>query len=198
MTVTLTGAQEEKRVATPDHRLVSDCLKGSEEAWSTLIDKYKNLIFSIPLKQGLSRDEAADIFQAVCLEMLSELPKLREPRALPKWLIQVTFHKCLRWKREQNRSVSTDSPGAEVPEGETPARAEELLREAEQEQILRRALSELSPRCRELIRMLFFEERALSYQKVAASLGIATGSVGFIRQRCLDRLRRRLNDMGFQ
>jgi len=51
-----------------DARLIKDCLEGSESAWSALISKYKNLIFSIPMKYGFSRDDAADVFQAVCLD----------------------------------------------------------------------------------------------------------------------------------
>jgi hypothetical protein len=49
-----------------DRELVASCLSGDEPAWSELIDRYNRLIFSIPLKQGLTREEAADIFQAVC------------------------------------------------------------------------------------------------------------------------------------
>jgi DNA-directed RNA polymerase specialized sigma24 family protein len=45
--------------------------------------------------------------------------------------------------------------------------------------------------------MLFFEEPARPYQEVAQTLGIATGSIGFIRQRCLERLRKRLLEVGF-
>ena len=46
--------------------------------------------------------------------------------------------------------------------------------------------------------MLFFEEPPRPYQQVAESLGIATGSIGFIRQRCLGRLRKQLAEAGFQ
>ncbi len=197
MTATLNETREERRTFAADHHLVRECLKGKEEAWAALIDKYKNLIFSIPIKYGLSQDESADVFQAVCLEMLAELPKLREPRALPKWLMQVTAHKCFHWKRQQQRTISSDSSEIEVPEGEVPAVAERMLREAEQEQILREALRGLAPRCRQLIEMLFLEEPARPYREVAGSLGIAVGSIGFIRQRCLDRLRRYLHEMGF-
>ena len=45
-------------------------LQWQQEAWSGLIEKYKNLIFSIPIKMGIPRDDAADIFQAVCVELL--------------------------------------------------------------------------------------------------------------------------------
>src|SRR5579863_1026878 len=67
-----------------DARLVRECNNGNQEAWSALIHKYKNLIFSVPVKYGFNRDDAADIFQSVCVELLSQLPTLREPRALPK------------------------------------------------------------------------------------------------------------------
>ena len=194
---TLSEMKEEKRVASSDVRLVRDCIRGREEAWSALIHKYKNLIFSIPIKYGLSRDDAADVFQGVCLGLLSELPRLREPRALPKWLMQVTAHKCLHWRRQQLRLVSSDSEDAGIPEIEVPAAADRLLLEAEQEQVVREALTGLAPRCRRLVQMLFFEEPVRSYQDIAATLGVAVGSIGFIRQRCLDRLRRRLDEMGF-
>ena len=69
-------------------RLVRECLEGRQEAWSALIDRYKNLIYSIPIKYEFSPDEATDIFQSVCLEMLSELKNLRKPEALPKWIMQ--------------------------------------------------------------------------------------------------------------
>ncbi|MHB8487420.1 MAG: RNA polymerase sigma factor [Candidatus Acidiferrales bacterium] len=187
---------DKERTAWTDTKLVQLCLRGSEEAWSALIDKYRNLIFSIPIKYGFSSDDATDIFQAVCLELLSELPKLRKPKALPKWIMQVTAHKCFHHKRQLQRTQTPDSDG-ELAEQSTPARAEGILREAEEEQALRLALSNLSSRCRQLIQMLFFEEPARPYQQLAAELGLSTGSIGFIRQRCLERLRKGLREAGF-
>jgi RNA polymerase sigma factor (sigma-70 family) len=93
--------------------------------------------------------------------------------------------------------VVVSDPQDEAFDRSTPARAEGILREAENEQNLRQVVTDLPPRCRELIRMLFFEEPARPYQEVAQTLGIATGSIGFIRQRCLERLRKRLLEVGF-
>lgn len=179
-----------------DARLVRGCLRSSEAAWSALIDKYKRLIFSIPIKYGLSMDDSADIFQAVCAELLTELPKLRKPKALPKWIMQVTAHQCFRHKRQSSRTETRD-PDDESFDSSLPAEAESILREAESEQMLRDALSGLSVRCRRLIEMLFFEEPPRPYQQLAAELGLSTGSVGFIRQRCLERLRKQLDEAGF-
>ena len=191
-----TAALDDTRAAWPDARLVRECNAGSEEAWCALIFKYKNLIFSIPVKYGFSRDDSTDIFQAVCLDILSELPKLRKVKALPKWIMQLTAHKCFHRKQQQQRTEVLD-PAAKEFEKSIPSRAMEILREAEDEQSLRQAMAQLPPRCRELVRMLFYDEPVRPYQEIAASLGIAVGSIGFIRQRCLQRLRKHLLEAGF-
>jgi len=183
--------------ARSDRELVAGCRRGSEENWNLLIEKYKNLIFSIPIRYGLSREEAADIFQSVCLDLTKELSRIKDPQALPKWLMQVTAHKCFHWKRCQGRNVSRDVEGVNIPEESIPAEAEALLQEVQQEQALRGVMSLLPPRCRELIHMLFYEEPRRPYQEVAASLGLAAGSIGLLRQTCLDQMKKRLRNLGF-
>ena len=179
-----------------DTRLVKACLSGDEEAWSLLIDKYKALIYSIPVKYGLSRQEAADVFQATCTELLVRLPELREPRALPKWLMQVAHHESYRRKRQSQRTVSRDAE-TDLPEPATPAIAESLFQQTQEEQMLREAMAMLTPQCRRLVELLFFETPSRPYTEVAAELGLAVGSIGFTRQKCLERLRVRLDELGF-
>jgi RNA polymerase sigma factor (sigma-70 family) len=175
-----------------DEALVRQCLDGSEEAWGNLIEKYKNLIFSIPVKAGLSQDDATEVFQMVCAELVQQLSNLRKPRALPQWLIKVATHESFRTANRNRRFVEVD-PNVEDNAGLNNARrADEILREAERDQLLRNAISALQPRCQKLISMLFFEEPSLSYEQIAQRLGLAEGSIGFIRGRCLERLRKHL------
>jgi RNA polymerase sigma factor (sigma-70 family) len=181
--------------ADDDVRLVRECLSGSEEAWSLLIEKYKALIYSIPVKCGLPAHEAADVFQITCMELLVRLPELREPRALPQWLIQVAYHQCVVWKRRSQRLVSSEL--ADVPEPEVPAIAETLVQQVHEEQMLRDAIATLTPQCRRLIDLLFFETPPRPYREVAGKLGLAAGSIGFVRQKCIERLRRKLDELGF-
>lgn len=183
-----------------DARLLRECLQGNEDAWSALLDKYKRLIYSIPVKYGLSPQEATDVFQETCLELLSELPRLREPRALPKWLMQVTAHKCAHLRQRDRRrqahfSACDDDALHDVADASL--RSDEVLFEVEREQALRDAVSALSPRCGQLVRMLFFEFPPRPYKEIADRLDIARGSIGFIRGRCLDRLRVELQARGF-
>jgi RNA polymerase sigma factor (sigma-70 family) len=190
--------QREGQTSWPDDRLVAECLEGNQQAWSALVDKYKNLIFSIPVKLGLYED-AADIFQAVCLDLLTDLPRLREPRALPKWLMQTCYHKCLQCRRRAEKRVPlAEEDGETSPESGSPSTLpDNMLVQLEKEQIVRDAIAELSPRCERMIRMLFFETPARPYEEIAKELGIATGSIGFIRGRCLGKLKQQLENMGF-
>jgi RNA polymerase sigma factor (sigma-70 family) len=179
-----------------DARIVKECLSGSEEAWSLLIDKYKALIYSIPVKYNLSRQEAADVFQATCTELLIRLPELREPRALPKWLMQVAHHECYRMKRMNQRVVSRDAE-PNLPEPKIPPIAETLVQQTQEEQFLREAMTALTPQCRRLVELLFFETPSRPYTEVAEELGLAVGSIGFTRQKCIERLKRHLTELGF-
>lgn len=182
-------------VAAEDQQLVRNCLQGDEHAWSRLIDKYKRLIYSIPIKYGFRPEDASDIFQTVCIDLFTNLCNLRKVESLRSWLITVTSHKCFHWKRQQRQDVELDALEQEI--AEDLAAAPEILEELQQEQIVRDAVDRLPPRCAEMVRLLFFEQPPLPYAEVAKRLGLAVGSIGFIRGRCLTRLHKILMEMGF-
>jgi len=179
-----------------DARLIRNCLKGDDRAWAALIEKYKNLIYSIPIKYGANPEDAADIFQSVCVELLSELPRLRKRASFRSWLITVTAHQAFQWKRKTRRRAEEELTPAEEERLETDP-SPDLVEQVQREQVMRQAIAELPPRCREMIMLLFFSEPQLPYRDVAQQLGLAVGSIGFIRGRCLKRLQRVLEDRGF-
>jgi RNA polymerase sigma factor (sigma-70 family) len=198
MSPTPIGAPVTKELSWTDERLVKECSEGNEAAWSALVEKYKGLIFSIPIKQGFSQEDAGEIFQAVCFDLLSELPRLREAKALPKWLMQNAAHKCFHWKRRTARFLASDDADLAATLRDPADAADALIQEVEEEQMLREAIAKLTPRCAELVRMLFFDTPARPYEEIAMKLGLATGSIGFVRGRCLDRLRKALEAAGFK
>jgi RNA polymerase sigma factor (sigma-70 family) len=180
----------------PDARLVRECIRGNEDAWAALLDKYKNLIFSIPLKQGLPRDAAGDVFQRVCMLLLAELPQLKKSEALPMWLIRITSRESQRWRRQEQPYGAHEGDSGMSEAADDRPLAEEALEQVAEEQGLRDAVLGLSPQCRDLVSMLFFEDPPRSYQEAARELGMAGGSIPFLRARCLARLRRALEKRG--
>jgi DNA-directed RNA polymerase specialized sigma24 family protein len=111
--------------------------------------------------------------------------------------MQVAHHECYRWKRQQQRVVSRDAE-PDLPEPETPPIAETVLQQTQEEQMLREAMGVLSPQCRRLVELLFFETPARPYAVVAKELRLAVGSIGFTRQKCIERMRRQLDELGFR
>ena len=195
----MTGTAARRQLARPsassDEQLIRRCLENDARAWSALIEKYKNLIYSIPMKLGMHQD-AGDIFQAVCVTLLSKLSELREHRALPKWLIQTCYRECLQHQRIGGRQTGLEPAHLEQLLS-TESLPEQMLVQLEQEQALREAISEMPPRCAQMIQMLFFDIPCRPYAEVASTLGLAEGSIGFIRGRCLARLRKHLEAKGF-
>jgi RNA polymerase sigma factor (sigma-70 family) len=178
-------------------RLVQACLRDSQQAWNLLLDRYKNLIYSIPIRYGLPPQDAADIFQAVCLDLFNELSRVREAEALQGWLIRVTTHKCYHWKRQQSHSNGhLDQDGIDSICCDSPM-ANDVIADLEREQLVRDSIEMLPPRCRQMITLLFFEQPPQPYAQLAERLGLARGSIGFIRGRCLKRLKRILENKGF-
>jgi RNA polymerase sigma factor (sigma-70 family) len=181
-----------------DERLVRACLDGDEDAWAALIDKYKRLIYSIPFRYGASPEDSNDIFQFVCLELFTHLSQLRKTGALRGWIITVAAHQSLHWKTKHRKRADREQTDVDVEElGIEASVAPDLIDAAEHEQMMRDATARLSPRCQEMIRLLFYVEPPLPYKEVAQRLGLAVGSIGFIRGRCLQRLEKSLREMGF-
>jgi RNA polymerase sigma factor (sigma-70 family) len=189
--------------AWEDARLVAACLDGDPDAWAALIAKYQRMIYSVPLRYGAPPQDAADIFQQVCVELFSRLADLRKVESLRSWLLTVASHQSLRWKQMRLRndqpvdaSDDDDKPPIEIPDV-APLASEQMVH-LEREQALRESIDRLSARCSKLIRMLFYGDEPLPYAEVASRLGLATGSIGFIRGRCIDRLRKLLAEAGFR
>ena len=181
-----------------DERLVRACLDGDDDAWAALIDKYKLLIYSVPIKYGASPEDAADIFQFVCLELFAHLSQLRKTGALRGWIMTVTAHQSFHWKRKHRKRSDREQTNVDVEELEIHASVSpDITDMAEHEQMVRDATARLSPRCQEMIRLLFYAEPPLPYKEVAQRLGLAVGSIGFIRGRCLERLEKILHEMRF-
>lgn len=191
------GPQGSFRSASDDD-LVRACLNGNEEAWAALIDRYKNLIYAVPIRGGASQEDASDIFQSVCLQLFSELPRLRNVAGLRSWLLTIAQHKLYELRQQRRRPIdSLDDPDSRVLD-ELGAMPPDAVEELDRDQRIRAAINELPDRCRVLVHHLFFEHPPRPYRDLARDLGLATGSIGFIRGRCLARLTRALRAIGLK
>jgi RNA polymerase sigma factor (sigma-70 family) len=176
---------DEKRVAA----LVARAATGDQSAWNEIVERYAPLVWSICLRYGLDREDIDDVGQSVWLLLVEKLGSLREPAALPGWLVTTTQHECLRVIRATQRHAHAELPPEDQMPSDPGAVIEREILAAERDAALRAAFAELPRRCRELLSMLV-SDPPCRYEDISAALGMPVGSIGPMRARCLARLRR--------
>jgi len=170
-----------------DQALLDACRAGDPQAWARLLDKYERLVYSIPLNYGLSQEDAADIVQMSFLYLLQSLDALHEDSNLGGWLATVARRHTWRLLK-RNRQAPLTKLDSEITNELIPDRTDEIER-WEIVEWLNTGLVRISDRCRTVLIALYFEAEEPSYAEIARRLGIAEGSVGPTRARCLQRLK---------
>jgi RNA polymerase sigma factor (sigma-70 family) len=170
-----------------DRELVEACLDGDDAAWASLVQRYRRLIYTIPLRFGMPATAAEEIFQEVCLILLQNLHTIRDNTRLSSWLVTVTRRACIEHWRRGPPPGDIDALGDHIDERNSDL--EEKLLSLERRHTLQQALEQLDERCRRLLEVLFLSENPPSYAEIAREMGMLEGSVGPTRARCLDKLR---------
>jgi RNA polymerase sigma factor (sigma-70 family) len=168
---------------TSDRELIDSCLRGEQRAWTDLIARYERLIYSVARKLCSQPEDCADVFQRVCLDLYQSLKQLRNDQTLPAWLITVTRRRSYAFLKGKREDISIEDYVAE---------ANPQVNAVEGEFLLERAVAELPERCEDLIRLLYFDSDEPTYAEVSERLGIPVASIGPTRARCLEKLRRLL------
>lgn len=171
-----------------DAGLLDACRLGDARAWREVVARYERLVFSIALRYGLSREDAADVCQSAFTALLEQLDAVRDGTRLGAWLATVARRHAWRLL-ERSRHESGVDPGTEPDPVEPIADAERLLWVTD-------GLLALSEPCRDLLLALYFDESEPSYAEVAQRFDRPVGSIGPTRARCLQRLREELGDLG--
>jgi RNA polymerase sigma factor (sigma-70 family) len=170
--------------------LVARARNGDKQAWDALVERYATLIWTICRKHRLGDADVEDVGQSVWVQLVDHLHKIRDPAALPGWLATVTRRECLRvLSAARGPLASGYVMDVEILPDEQPGMAEQELLAAERHAALREALQDLPVSGQQLI-LLLIEDPPVPYTEISARLGIAVGSIGPTRRRCLNKLRR--------
>jgi RNA polymerase sigma factor (sigma-70 family) len=148
-------------------------------------------VFSVPRKYGLSTDDAADVTQLTFTILVQSMDRLPEDNKLGGWLTTVARRHTWRLlERNRRQGIGTYA----VLDENTTGGDTQTLENWELGEWLDYGLSRIGRSCRELLFALYLDPGGPSYAEVAARLGMAVGSVGPTRIRCLERLRRTLDE----
>ena len=174
-----------------DRDLIRDCREGRVGAWRRLLEKYERLVFSVPRKYGLSTDDAADGTQLTFTILVQSMDRLPEDSKLGGWLTTVARRHTWRLlERNRRQGIGRHA----VLDENITGGGTEPIESWELGEWLHQGLSMIGQSCRELLFALYLDPGQPSYAEVAKRMGMAVGSVGPTRIRCLERLRRVLDE----
>jgi RNA polymerase sigma factor (sigma-70 family) len=171
--------------------------KGDAAAWEALVGRLSPLVWSVIRSHRLIDADAHEVFQTTWFRLADNLTRIKEPDKVGSWLASTARHECLKVIRGSRRVIPTSDVDVLSPEADDHSPEQAVLDAEEaagQEAALRRvwqAYEQLSDNCRRLLRVLMASPQP-SYAEIAAGLGIAVGSIGPTRGRCLGHLRRLL------
>jgi RNA polymerase sigma factor (sigma-70 family) len=168
--------------ATP---LLECAARGMESAWQEIVKRFSPLIFAVCQRHRIVGADAQDVSGAVWLRLVSHLSSIREPKALPGWLLTTARNECLLLLRHKNRQIPTEA--AKFDECIEPELDANLIND-ERRDAARRAFAQLPPSDQELLSMLF-SDPPTPYKEISSTLGIPVGAIGPTRARCLARAR---------
>jgi RNA polymerase sigma factor (sigma-70 family) len=176
-------ADRQARIAA----LLGQARDGSEEALGQLVTELSPLLWQVARAAGLTAADAEDVVQTAWMRLLAHLDGIHTPASLTAWLVVTTKREAWRVRAAGRRQLPADQDWLAALPDTAPASDEQVMAD-DQRRALWAALGQLSPRCQELLRIVAFVPRP-DYQAVAAGLGVARGSVGPTRGRCLAKLR---------
>lgn len=166
--------------------LLESARAGDRRSLDQVVRTLTPLLWHVARSEGLDEETAADVVQGAWLNLLGSLADIHTPVALTSWLITVTKREAWRVNGARRTERVDEDVLARLPD---PAdRPDEWVVADERRRQLWRAVGQLSDRCQRLMRVVAFTHRP-SYQEVSVALGIARGSIGPTRGRCLARLR---------
>lgn len=174
-----------------DQTLWALICQNDNKAWEELIQKYKSLVYAVLTRSGLSMHDAADCFQQIWVQLLKHKKNITQPDRLSAWLVTTAKREAIRAGKKAARETELDDTFDPVDENALP---DESLKQLQLQATLENGLGHLDHRCRKLLTALFYQPEDYTYQKIADELNISINSLGPTRQRCLDKLKRLLEN----
>jgi len=183
----LTTVGETRSTSKPTLAELRDAaLGGDEHAWRQLVDTLKGVVWKTLYGFDMNDDDRKDAFASTFFRLYERLGTIREPEKLPGWLATTARNEGHTLLRRKNRMV----PVSELPLSLfTPGEHDEAMLDDELHLALRRAFSALPARAQSVLRLVCADP-PISYDEISEILDMPRGSIGSLRRRYLELLRR--------
>ena len=163
-----------------DVALIQRILTGDENAFESLVRKYKKQVHALAFRKVGDFQTAEDITQETFLQVHQKLATLNDPAKFSGWLYSIVNHLCIAWYRK-NRLQTEALQEIYISETETEAYSRYISTEharitAEtQHDLVKRLLTKLKESDREVITLHYFEE--MTSAEIGEILGVSENTI---------------------
>ena len=149
-------------MTTNDQIYIDKILEGDANAFSVLVDRYKDLVFTLALRMMKHREEAEEVAQDTFIKVFGSLKKFKGDSKFSTWIYRVAYNTCLdrlkKNKRKQNTVTIDEYTEHQV---KTIDNAFDKLANEERQEAIRHCLERLPADDNFLMTLFYFEELSL-------------------------------------
>lgn len=158
-----------------EKKWIEEVRAGNMQAFTKIIDKYKNQLFATVLRMTKNPEDAQDLVQEAFIKVYEQLNKYDFKGSFSSWLYRVTINHCLdelRKKRYQVEHITFNEKGIESSEENEP---EIVFLKKEKSRQLEKLIASLPEDERMIILLRYANER--SYEEISELLHIPLSTV---------------------
>ena len=160
-------------------------MREKEKAFSDIVKRYKNTVFTVCYLFSKDQEEANDLFQETLVNLWQGFGSFQGKYDLKTWIWRVSLNTCLTFERKKKRRVET------VPLSMDINLFTDTDDDTRQIQQLYRRINQLGVVDRAII-LLWLEN--MSYEEIGQIIGISTKNVSVKLVRIKEQLKKMSND----
>ncbi|MFW0737454.1 RNA polymerase sigma factor [Flavobacterium sp. T12S277] len=160
----------------PDQHYIDKILQGETNAFAVLVDRYKNMIFTLALQMVKNREEAEEVSQDTFIKIYSSLSKFKGDSKFSTWAYKVAYNTCLdrlKKNKKEDLNISIDEFSAHLIK--TMDNALSALEDKERKQAIQNCLNLLPREENVLLTLFYFEDQNL--EEIGKVMGITANNV---------------------
>ena len=159
-----------------DVRVIDEVLSGKTEAFSCLVEKYKDKVFRMAFQLLQQREEAEDAAQDTFVKAYNGLVKFRKKSKFSTWLYRIVYNECIsRLRKVKNRGIQFEESLLSGPLYEAGKDDEEWHEKEFREAKLKTALLQLEPVDRALVVFYYYGNRSI--EEIADLVSLSSSNV---------------------
>ena len=159
-----------------DQHYIDKIINGDARAFSTLVERYKHMVFTLAAKILKNHEEAEEVAQDVFVKAYSALSSFKGDSKFSTWLYKIAYYRSLDYLKKQKRSLHTSSIDSDTEYHLSNLEEEvDKLEAKERKQAIKSAVDELPENDAVVITLHYFEE--LSLKEIAEIMNIEANTV---------------------